>query len=533
MTTHRLAPLQIPPFTDLYNINIPEMLVTALARHAVVDGVSALTDTPIVYEKTDDSVKKVKVKGREVETIQTRSTPDKRERRNEAFASALAGFGPRIKDLADQIADAVEDELWTRSGNDSSSRTRKVRAAIPLTPVCAVLQNQIGILGSSRQKDYGAAIESLYQVGKYLVGDTSNVTASAKLQLALADRCRRDEKLSALDMACLALLRSALNFTPESLVYDQGVGRLTSPAGLPKRQSSFFDVNERKALDSLHNAGGLNTYVWFLRTWNKLTNPEWYLDIPYRRWVDWLVTAVRLSVGTAYLARSQWMVSAARYSLRTTRDDVAALDALINETFVQQPLSWPDRGGVSFKDRDVKPEIRKLLRTSVSIRLVVEGDEFEKALGGDNTVESLKRVVNADTSLAEQLEQALLTPSIDFRQKVLQPVHDTVVDALVEKKRVHGNSETADHYALMKRVDDAFIIDPSSEVMALIATLACDRPDGFTSLGRVRQEFQTLGLNPSQNELRYLVERAGLCRSEADASLQVTVSSALRTASQL
>jgi len=532
MTTPRLAPLHIPPFNDLYNINIPEFLVTALVRHAVVDGVSALTDTPIVYEKIDDSVKKVKVKGELVETVQTRSTPDKRERRNEAFASALAGFGPRIKDLADQIADAVEDELWTRSENDSRSR-RKVRAAIPLTPVCAVLQNQIGILGSSGANDYGAAIESLYQVGKYLVGDTSNVTASAKLQFALADRCRRDEKLSALDMACLALLRSALNLAPESLVYDQGAGRLTSPAGLPKRQSLFFDSNESRVLDSLKNAGDLNTYVWFLRTWNKLTNPEWYLDIPYRRWVDWLVTAVRLSVGTAYLARSQWMISAAKYSLRTARDDVAALDALINETFVQQPLSWPDRGGVSFIDRDVKPEIRKLLRTSVSIRLVVEGDEFQKALGGDDTVENLKRVVNADTGLAEQLEQALLTPSIDFRQKVLQPVYDTVVGALVDKTSGHGDSETADHYALMKQVDDAYIIDPSSEVMAIIATLACDRPDGFTSLGRVRQEFQTLGLDPSQNELRYLVERAGLCRSEADASLQVTVSSALRTASQL
>jgi hypothetical protein len=86
---------------------------------------------------------------------------------------------------------------------------------------------------------------------------------------------------------------------------------------------------------------------------------------------------------------------------------------------------------------------------------------------------------------------------------------------------------------LMKKVDDAFIIDPSSEVMALIATLSCDQPDGYTSLGSVRREFQALGLEPSQNELRFLLERAGLCRSEADASLQITVSSALRTASQL
>jgi hypothetical protein len=246
-----------------------------------------------------------------------------------------------------------------------------------------------------------------------------------------------------------------------------------------------------------------------------------------------LVTSIRLSIGTAYLARSQWLISVAKYSLATTGVQDSAWRTLVDETFLQQRITWPDRGGVSIRERDVFPEIRKLIRTGISIRQELESDEFRQALGNDKSVEGLQKVIKANKDLDKRLERALLLPKVDLRHKVVQPVFNTVADALVDKTSGDDGSETADYYALMKKVDDAFIIDPSSEVMALIATLSCDQPDGYTSLGSVRREFQALGLEPSQNELRFLLERAGLCRSEADASLQITVSSALRTASQL
>lgn len=529
MTDSSFTPLTIPPFSDVYNITIPELWLSALVQHAVIGSGSAYADTPIVYEKVGEGVNSV----RNVPTRQTRSTVESRLDWNKAFGQAFAGIGPHVKNREEQIAAAVEDELWTRTEANSARRRRRVRAAVPITPICAVLQNQIGVLGSTQYVDYGKAVESLYQVGKFFVGDESVATAHSKLQVALADVSNQDARLAALDDAFLWSLCSALDASLDSVRYEKQIGRLHLPGGLPSELSNLFDANQKNVLKSLRSIGENNSFVWFYQSWNKLTDPAWYRALPYRRWIDWLVTSIRLSIGTAYLARSQWVISAAKYSLRTSRDEGSALGTLIDETFVQQPLTWPDRGGVSIRDRDVFPEIRKLIRTGISIRQLLESDEFQDALGDDRSVEGLKRVVETNDSLAEHLKRALLTPTVDLRHKVVQPVYNTVADALVDKTSGDDSSESADYYALMKKVNDAFVIDPSSEVMALIATLACEQPEGFTSLGSVRREFQALGLEPSQNELRFLLERAGLCRSEADASLQVTVSSALRTASQL
>lgn len=529
MSKIRPTPLFIPPFSDVYNITVPELLISALAQHAVVGGVSSYTETPIVYEKLDGKVKKVKG----VETVQTRSTADNQQRWKDAFVGSFSKLGPHIAQDLDQIAAAVEDELWTRTGTESARTRRKVRAAVPVTPICAVLQNQIGMLGTSQYVDYGKAIESLYQVGKFLDGDTSDATAHEKLQKALADRTNQDSRLAALDLAFLASLCSAVNETVDSVSYDQIGGRLTLPNNSPHVLASDPEPNQVEVLEVLRQIGEINSYVWFYRSWNKLTDAAWYQALPHRRWVDWLVTVLRLSIGTAYLARSQWIISAAKYSLRPSLGNATASGSLIEDTFLQQPLIWPDRAGSSIGDRDVFPQVRKLIRTGISIRQVLEKDVFRSVLGDDESVENLAKAVKSNRDLAKRLEQALLTPTNALHHKEVQPVYNTVRDALVDRTGGDADLGTADNYAIIKKVGNAFILDPSSEVMALIATLACDQPDGFTSLGNVRREFQALGLRPSQNELRFLLERSGLCRSEADASLQVTVSSALRTASLL
>jgi len=529
MTANSSTPLTIPPFSDVYNIPIPELWLSALVQHAITGGGPAYSEKPIVYEMVGDGVKPV----RDVPTKQTRSTSENRAQWITAFGQAFARFGPGVANRVTQIAAAVEDELWTRTEADIARRRRRVRAAVPITPICAVLQNQIGVLGSAQYVDYGKAVESLYQFGKFLSGDQSDSAAHSRLQTALADVIDKDERLAALDNAFLNSLCSALGLSVDSVTYEKQNGRLHLPGGLSSGLINVFDANQQNVLQSLRGIGESNSFVWFYKSWNKLTDPTWYRALPYRRWVDWLVTSIRLSIGTAYLARSQWLISVAKYSLATTGVQDSAWRTLVDETFVQQRITWPDRGGVSIRERDVFPEIRKLIRTGISIRQELESDEFQLALGNDKSVEGLQKIIKTNKGLDKRLEHALLLPKVDLRHKVVQPVFNTVADALVDKTSGDDGSETADYYALMKKVDDAFIIDPSSEVMALIATLACDQPDGYTSLGSVRREFQALGLEPSQNELRFLLERAGLCRSEADASLQITVSSALRTASQL
>ena len=60
----------------------------------------------------------------------------------------------------------------------------------------------------------------------------------------------------------------------------------------------------------------------------------------------------------------------------------------------------------------------------------------------------------------------------------------------------------------------------------MIASLACDKPGGTTTLGAVKERLNYLGLKPDNSELLHELEKAGLARGSADADEAIQVRSA-------
>ena len=85
----------------------------------------------------------------------------------------------------------------------------------------------------------------------------------------------------------------------------------------------------------------------------------------------------------------------------------------------------------------------------------------------------------------------------------------------------------ADHYGFLQKVGRKFlIIQPTSEWIAVVASLSCSRPDQRCTIREVRTEMESLGLRPSVSELMLQLERAGLARSSPDADDGVYVEAA-------
>ena len=538
MTPRSSTPLSVPPFRDLYNLSIPELWLSALLRLSVVGTSSQYESVPLVYE-IDEKVKAVVMKssGLSTATQQCRSNLDNRDKWVEALKTAFSEVGIDVKNI-ELLADAVEEELMTQT--EAANRKRKVKAAIPITPISGILQNQAGVVGSDKYVDFGKAVEEIYEIGRILSrdGKSDSASASERLLSALISRRANDKRLAAVDNALKTSLASALekSFNEIEVFYSEVEGKLTF-GEKHEIDRHEFNSDEDDILENLKFIDDMNCYVWFYKSWNKLTSPEWVNATPHRRWTDWLVTITRLGVGTSFLFRANWVIEAVKVALNQNVNVSEVQDRML--AALETPiLDWVDRSQSLSGQRDVNPQLRKLLCTSKAIEQELKKADFVSAIGDDESIEKLKSVLESSQSLTKQLEYALSNLGrddkgpLDLRSKSIKPVHNTIRDSLVDRTSDGNESESSDYYALMRSESignrTLTYFDPLSEVVALIASLACDSPTSMTTLGDVRRQFQKLGFQPSQNELRFLLERAGLCRAEADASLQVVVSSALK-----
>jgi hypothetical protein len=530
MTKKPQTPLLVPPFTNLYNSPIPELWLAALMRRPILGDTPIYDLSPLVYEMVG-VVKNVSIKGQPRVTLQTRADGGPNGFSMQTWAdevrSQFAQCGIAVSQ-PEAFAAAIADELLTRT--ESSSQKRSVKAAIPVTPITAVLQNQTGVLGTARENDYGDAVERIYAIGRHLSGDPIDSGAGSRLQDALVARMAIDSRMRAVDAAQIAALSNALGLPVADVQYDQLLGQVHFSGSTASRGFEPLDHDQLSVVDKLGRLGGSTSFVWFYESWRKLTDPTWSRMVPHRRWIDWLVSVTRLAIGSSYLFREQWVIRASRLVLDNSVSELEIGAQLASECATQPLIQWVDRSQNSLAQRDVFPEIRSIICTGVSLRKLIADEPFKSVLDGEITVEKLLKVVRQDSQLSEELLKTYTSPTLDFRKKLVQPVYNTVRDALIDrtgtKDTTSGNSD--DFYALMQTRNNITVIDPSSEAVALLATLACHEPNGTTNLGDVKRQFQKVGLQPSQTEVRYLLERAGLCRAEADASLQVSVSSALR-----
>jgi hypothetical protein len=179
-------------------------------------------------------------------------------------------------------------------------------------------------------------------------------------------------------------------------------------------------------------------------------------------------------------------------------------------------MPWKDADlGVSF--RDVAPTVRNGLSRGLKIRQILETAIQELPdLSIEETLYELRKNDRVRKDLTDALKEKYLNQT--------KSLYEAVKYTLLIRNQ---NGESADFYGLLKTVKPRFtIIEPATEWIAAISSLAINSPRGHGNLGTLRTSLERLGLRPTVAELTRYLEVAGLAESTADADTAVSIVSA-------
>lgn len=393
-----------------------------------------------------------------------------------AWEDALDGAGLECPDAPAALT--AQGLAFAISG--IRAKKAKGQAATPLTPSLALLQNARGMMGKRNPPNIGLILECLYALGTH----NAEHSAAGHWRGAVEYRMRLDPFLAALDRAVAqGLLPGAID--------PATVEEVPKPVAL----------------------GAATPFAWFADMWDRLTSREWVEALPARRWVDWATLVLRLGMAMGYLWEARWYERLARLA-------VAGPDAAEAETFESIVASlgplvpWAD-AGESVSVRDVAPQLKSSLRRGAHLRPILS--TWGEAHPGITLVDGLKAMAE-DDELVSQLQYSLSTSD-----NAGANTWEAVRYALLTRER---SGPYADHYGMLATRGRYLLIEPATEWVAVMASLAEGGPGATTTIGAVRRELARLGLRPSLAELTRLLEASGLARGSADADQSVVVQSA-------
>lgn len=462
-----LLPLLRPQY-----VAVPEALITALAWR-VFD----------VKVEPDHSGKQVgllfRTNPKQTKTLAIRATEPEGERLR-AFGEALRKEGLKTSGDPITLARAVSNSIaGVRAGKSGS------QPASPITPAFALLQNMRGLQGAKNPPDFAEIIESLYRMG---LPKGANSAGAAQLWLAAAEhRMETDPLAGALDRAVDAALLDGA------------------------RQRRIADHTQRA--EPWQGLFANTPFEWFASSWDRLNDPLWVEALPARVWVDWATTVLRLAVGLGFLWEAAWYEAVARevLSLKSpTWDGVKAS--------VAPPLPWKSsRAGLGI--RDVAPLLGLRVHRGEQIRGLLSEWLEDNGKPDEDFTSALHRM-HADEKFCDRLVEAL-----GSRRRTASGgnLWEAVKYAL---KTRENSGPFADYYGLLQSNGRFLTVDPGTEWMAVVASLACPEPGKPTDVGAVLASLSQLGVRPELADLIALLERAGLARGSADADQGVVVQSA-------
>ncbi|MHC8606939.1 hypothetical protein ACW4FP_04700 [Paenarthrobacter ureafaciens] len=387
--------------------------------------------------------------------------------------------------LGNAVAQSVLGIRSEKSGNQPAS---------PMTPALALMQNMRGITVKPSPPDYGVIIEQIFSAGLSAENAaTAEASATKRWLDAVDQRLESDDILKSIDAALTRMIHS---------------GKFV--------RRPQFPLNEKAK-----EWAGLLTgtpYEWFTTTWARLTSQEWVEALPARVWVDWATTVLRLGVGFGYLWEAAWYERIAEAILNQDRMP-KSYEELVRS--VPATLPWKS-SGESISVRDVASLIK--LRIN-------RGDKIRKFLEDE-----LKDVAGATTKTLEELDtvQFLQHLAENGRSKLRASLHYTGDPAKLTIETVRyglsvreSSGPFTDYYGLLRsRGRRWLVIDPGTEWITVLASLACKTPKEHCNVGNVLGDLSLLGLHPGLGEIVNLLENAGLARGSADADIAVVVESA-------
>lgn len=397
------------------------------------------------------------------------------------FGEALVRAGIRAERgvepvLAEAITNSVAGVRAEKSGSQSAS---------PLTPGLALLQNMRGLQGAKNPPDFAEIIERMYYLGGRRGGGSS---ASERWLYAADLRMLLDPLLASVDRA-----------VDEQLI----VGRRVRKEVVPSRRSAA-------------DAGDLrgSPFSWFSRSWDLLCSDAWVRALPARVWVDWATTVLRLAIGLGYLWEASWNEALARAIVNPSRDAVAWADI---RGRMDGTLPWRSpRLGV--QGRDIAGLLSRRIARSERVWHVL-AQWLDAGSGYAGSFDETLRSMRNDAALRDQLTAAISGQRTNSAANVWEAVRYAL--------RVRESAGPfADYFGVLRQNGRYLTVDPGTEWIAVVASLACEVPGESTNVATVIRSLDEMGLRPELGDLVSLLERAGLARGSADADQGVVVESA-------
>jgi hypothetical protein len=382
------------------------------------------------------------------------------------FTAGLAGIHAQGAEEQDLVGLAVASSI-----QGTRPRNGKGQLASPLTPHLALLQDVRGFQGTAHPPDYGRILEQLYRLG---IPAGESRAHPALLWLNAADRRRQqDVMLGHIDAAVASAL------LPFQVVRN-------SQQALPMR--GIWNLEH-------------TPFSWFVEAWGKLTRPDWVDALPARVWVDWATTVLRLALGLGYLWEAAWYESLGRriVSGSTEFDDIAK--------GLPEVVPW--------RPSDAKTSVRDV--ASLLLWRVRRGNKVRDVLQKRIGPEKSSSLDLRDPGFLKDIDSALSNPGTAVN------TWEAIRYALMTRDPA---GPFADHYGLLRSSGRFLWVQPGTEWMAVVASLACDAPDGKTDVRHVMGALRALGLQPELRDVLLLLEAAGLARGSADADYGVEVRSA-------
>ncbi|WP_156037183.1 hypothetical protein [Arthrobacter sp. UNC362MFTsu5.1] len=470
--TRIILPMNRPQY-----VSVPEAFITSLAWRVHDDRKKELTEdgVPVAYMFRSE----------------TAGTPTLKVRSTEPEGQKLVDYGHQLVvhglatnaryegDLASAVLNSVAGVQAEKS---------KSQAASPITPAFALLQDMRGFQRTKNPPDLGAILESLFRLG---LKENDGKTTAARLWLNAANkRCEIDPLLSAINEATKVALLDA---------------------GYPELGEDV-DPDTTRELES--DPGALyegTPFSWFARSWQKLTSDEWVGALPARVWVDWATTVLRLALGQGFLWEAAWYETLARRIL-------SGKPGTWSEVMAQVPEILPWRSSrSSVAVRDVAPLLSWRVHRGSKIRKVLEDWLVSRPASRDDFAAAL-----AAMSEDEELRGSL-TLALGSGERSAANTWEAVKYALLTRD---ASGPFADYYGLLRSNGRFLTVQPGTEWMAVVASLACEGPGKTSDVATLMLNLEELGLRPEAGDLIRLLEKAGLARGSADADRGVIIESA-------
>jgi hypothetical protein len=419
-------------------------------------------------------------------TYPTRSSGERWEK----LVDKLRNEFPSLATDADagRVADALEAEL-------SGLRIRRIKSlvATPLSPALTMLQTPAGLAGKDNPVAIDEILEDMYELGGGAWGGVAKRYTDALVHLSSADKYVKRIN-SVVETGILPALLEAKSPT-----------RSGEPSGIGQIPNSPFS--------------------WFQTAWDTITREDWVKALPARRWIEWCGAVARLAYGMGVLWEAHWYVAIAD----ALREGTAVTEESIrNGCNNDKTLPW--RTGPDAYGNDVWREYRKtnieaaLVRTFLK-KSAAKDQPFQSVVDKAHRSESVRQAVD---TLLEDIDKHVGMASKRVSTSAGDRI-DAVESALKERLVSEGDPDA--YYLLretgMTRSKSVFV-DPSTEIAAVVASLACKSPGETTTVRKVAEAFRDLGLRRDnlEAEMGKVLERAGLCRRAHDADGSEDVSCA-------